>query len=77
MKSSEKDQVDISQHILENIPAEAEVTRIEYEGPALAVYTKKPEGEGNRQSDDKQASAICDLVERHSLGYRLRDTDMN
>jgi KH/beta-lactamase-domain protein len=35
--------VDISQHILKNIPAEAEVTRIEYEGPALAVYTKKPE----------------------------------
>ncbi|HDQ05108.1 MAG TPA: beta-CASP ribonuclease aCPSF1, partial [Candidatus Bathyarchaeota archaeon] len=43
MKSSEKDQVDISQHILENIPPQAEVTRIEYEGPALAVYTKKPE----------------------------------
>ncbi len=43
MKSSEKDQVDISQHILKNIPPEAEVTRIEYEGPALAVYTKKPE----------------------------------
>ncbi len=38
-----KDQIDISQHILENIPAQAEVTRIEYEGPALAVYTKKPE----------------------------------
>jgi len=35
--------VDISQHILEKIPPEAEVTRIEYEGPALAVYTKKPE----------------------------------
>ena len=43
MKSSGKDQVDISQHILEKIPPEAEVTRIEYEGPALAVYTKKPE----------------------------------
>ncbi|MGD9131338.1 MAG: beta-CASP ribonuclease aCPSF1 [Candidatus Bathyarchaeota archaeon] len=43
MKSSEKDQVDISQHILKNIPPQAEVTRIEYEGPALAVYTKKPE----------------------------------
>jgi uncharacterized protein len=43
LTSSGKDQVDISQHILENIPAEAEVTRIEYEGPALAVYTKKPE----------------------------------
>ena len=35
--------MDISQHILENIPPQAEVTRIEYEGPALAVYTKKPE----------------------------------
>ena len=43
MPSSGKDQVDISQHVLANIPAEAEVTRIEYEGPALAVYTKKPE----------------------------------
>ena len=43
MPSSGKDQVDISHHILENIPPEAEVTRIEYEGPALAVYTKKPE----------------------------------
>ncbi|MBT8171946.1 MBL fold metallo-hydrolase, partial [Candidatus Bathyarchaeota archaeon] len=43
MKSSGKDQVDISQHILQKIPPEAEVTRIEYEGPALAVYTKKPE----------------------------------
>jgi KH/beta-lactamase-domain protein len=43
LKPSGKEQVDISQHILENIPPEAEVTRIEYEGPALAVYTKKPE----------------------------------
>ena len=43
MTSSGKDQVDISQHILQKIPPEAEVTRIEYEGPALAVYTKKPE----------------------------------
>jgi hypothetical protein len=43
LTSSGKDQVDISQHILAKIPSEAEVTRIEYEGPALAVYTKKPE----------------------------------
>ncbi len=43
MTTSGKDQVEISQHILENIPSQAEVTRIEYEGPALAVYTKKPE----------------------------------
>jgi len=33
----------MSQHILEHIPQQAEVTRIEFEGPALAVYTKKPE----------------------------------
>jgi len=28
---------------LEHVPQQAEVTRIEFEGPALAVYTKKPE----------------------------------
>jgi len=41
--ASGKNKVDVSQHILEHIPQQAEVTRIEYEGPALAVYTKKPE----------------------------------
>ncbi|UCF59542.1 MAG: beta-CASP ribonuclease aCPSF1 [Candidatus Bathyarchaeota archaeon] len=35
--------MEISQHILEHIPQQAEVTRIEFEGPAFAVYTKKPE----------------------------------
>ena len=39
----EKDKIEISQYILEQVPREAEVTRIEYEGPMLAVYTKKPE----------------------------------
>jgi KH/beta-lactamase-domain protein len=39
----EKDKIEISQYILEKVPREAEVTRIEYEGPMLAVYTKKPE----------------------------------
>ncbi len=29
--------------ILQSIPAEAEVTRIEYEGPRIALYTKRPE----------------------------------
>ncbi len=43
MTASGKNKVDISQHILEHIPQQAEVTRIEFEGPALAVYTKKPE----------------------------------
>jgi len=41
--ASGKNKVEISQHILEHIPQQAEVTRIEFEGPALAVYTKKPE----------------------------------
>jgi KH/beta-lactamase-domain protein len=39
----EKDKIEISQYILEKVPREAGVTRIEYEGPMLAVYTKKPE----------------------------------
>ena len=42
-RTSEKDKIEISQYILEKVPREAEVTRIEYEGPMLAVYTKKPE----------------------------------
>jgi hypothetical protein len=41
--NSERDKIGVSQYILEHVPKEAEVTRIEYEGPTLAVYTKKPE----------------------------------
>jgi len=41
--SSERDKIEISQYILEHVPKQAEVTRIEYEGSMLAVYTKKPE----------------------------------
>ena len=43
MSVLDKTKVEISQTILEQIPKEAEITRIEFEGPALAVYTKKPE----------------------------------
>jgi hypothetical protein len=39
----DKTKVEISQTIFEHVPKEAEITRIEFEGPALAVYTKKPE----------------------------------
>jgi KH/beta-lactamase-domain protein len=39
----EKTKVEISQYVLEHVPKEAEITRIEYEGPSLAIYTKKPE----------------------------------
>ena len=42
-RNSDKDKIEISQYILEHFPREAEVTRIEYEGPMLSVYTKKPE----------------------------------
>lgn len=43
MTALDKTKVEISQSILERVPKEAEITRIEFEGPALAVYTKKPE----------------------------------
>jgi len=42
-RNSDKDKIEISHYILEHVPREAEVTRIEYEGPMLAVYTKRPE----------------------------------
>jgi KH/beta-lactamase-domain protein len=42
-KGKGKSKVEISQTILQHIPKKAEVTRIEYEGPALAVYTRRPE----------------------------------
>jgi KH/beta-lactamase-domain protein len=42
-RNSDKEKVEISQYILEHVPIEAEVTRIEYEGPMLSVYAKKPE----------------------------------
>jgi KH/beta-lactamase-domain protein len=42
-RNSEKDKIEISHYILEHVPREAEVTRVEYEGPMLSVYAKKPE----------------------------------
>jgi len=41
--SSDRTKVDISQYVLDHMPREAQVTRVEYEGPRLALYTKKPE----------------------------------
>jgi hypothetical protein len=54
--SSEKDKLEISQYILGHVPKEAEVTRIEYEGSTLAVYTKRPE------ILVEQSSVIADIV---------------
>jgi len=41
--NSNREKIEISQYILEHVPKEAEVTRIEYEASTLAVYTKRPE----------------------------------
>jgi KH/beta-lactamase-domain protein len=55
-QTHEKDKIEISQYILQHVPKEAEVTRIEYEGPTLAVYTKRPE------ILVEQSSLIADIV---------------
>jgi KH/beta-lactamase-domain protein len=52
----EREKIEISQYILEHVPKEAEVTRIEYEGSMLAVYTKKPE------VLVEQSAVIADIV---------------
>ena len=75
--SFERDKIEISQYILEHVPKEAEVTRIEYEGSTLAVYTKKPE------ILVEQSSAIVDIVNvirkriviRSDPSVRLEETD--
>ncbi|MEM1555987.1 MAG: beta-CASP ribonuclease aCPSF1 [Candidatus Bathyarchaeia archaeon] len=43
MPSIERSKAEIRQIILEQIPKEVEITRIEFEGPALAIYAKRPE----------------------------------
>jgi len=56
VKTADKSKVEISQTVLQHIPKKAEVTRIEFEGPALAVYTKRPE------ILIEQSSIIADIV---------------
>jgi len=43
VSSLDKGKAEIRQTILKHIPKEAEITRVEFEGPTLAIYTKKPE----------------------------------
>ena len=43
MTSFDRAKLEISKTITDHVPKEAELTRIEFEGPTLAVYTKKPE----------------------------------
>jgi hypothetical protein len=54
--NSEEDKIEMSKYILEHIPEQAEISRIEYEGPRLAVYAKKPE------VLVEQSSVIADIV---------------
>ncbi|MEM3011614.1 MAG: beta-CASP ribonuclease aCPSF1 [Candidatus Bathyarchaeia archaeon] len=56
MAATSKSKVEISQYVLEHVPSEAEVTRIEFEGPTLAVYTKRPE------ILIEQSSIVTDIV---------------
>jgi KH/beta-lactamase-domain protein len=51
-----KGKAEISQTVLQKIPKEAEISRIEFEGPSLAVYTKRPE------ILFEQSSIITDIV---------------
>ena len=54
--NSQEDKIEVTQYILEHVPKEAEVARIEYEGPMLAVYAKRPEILVD------QSSIIADIV---------------
>jgi predicted metal-dependent RNase len=72
-RTQDRDKIEISQYILEKVPREAEVTRIEYEGPMLAVYTKKPEILVD------QSSIVAEIVGviRKRIGSRENRTRIN
>jgi predicted metal-dependent RNase len=62
-----KNKVEISQAVLQHIPEKAEVTRIEFEGPALAVYTKRPEilieqSSINSQKNSCESRSLCEIT---------------
>ena len=53
--------VEIRKTIFEHLPKEAELTRIEFEGPSLAIYTKKPE---IRVTQSKAITEIVNLIKK-------------
>jgi len=59
--STEKDKDMIRRTIFEHLPKEAELTRIEFEGPSLAIYTKKPE---IRVTQSKAITEIVNLIKK-------------
>jgi KH/beta-lactamase-domain protein len=75
--SLDKGKVEIRQTILEHIPKEAEITRIEFEGPALAIYTKKPE---IRVTHSRIITDIVNLIKKRIVirsdpSVRLRESE--
>ena len=61
MPSLDRGKAQIRQTILEHIPKEAEITRIEFEGPSLAIYTKKPE---IRVTNGRVITDIVNLIKK-------------
>jgi KH/beta-lactamase-domain protein len=59
--STEKDKAQIRETILQHLPKEAELTRIEFEGPSLAIYTKKPE---IRVTQSRAITEIVSLIKK-------------
>jgi KH/beta-lactamase-domain protein len=76
-RTSDKDKIEISQYILEKVPREAEVTRIEYEGPMLAVYTKRPEILVDQSSIISEIVGVIRkrIVVRPDPSVRLQETE--
>jgi KH/beta-lactamase-domain protein len=76
-RTSEKDKIEISQYILEKVPREAAVTRIEYEGPMLAVYTKKPEVLVDQSSIISEIVGVIRkrIVVRPDPSVRIQETE--
>lgn len=76
-RTSEKDKVEISHYILEHVPIEAEVTRVEYEGPMLSVYAKKPEILVDQSSTIAEIVGVIRkrIVVRPDPSVRLQETE--
>ncbi len=77
MPSVDKSKVEIRQTILEHIPKEAEITRIEFEGPSLAIYAKKPE---IRVTNSRLITDIVNLIKKRIVirsdpSVRLPETE--
>jgi len=61
VNSLDKGKVEIRQTIIDHIPKEAEITRIEFEGPSLAIYTKRPEV---RVTNSRVITDIVNLIKK-------------